>query len=149
MRKKDEILDQLLRNQDVDKPSADFTNDVVQMISDEFALSKLNIGQPEQAPRHVTDLVMEEVISPTAKTYDLLSFQEKRSISICLVCIIILCVWASLTEPTAVFIDTTKVTASINTVVQSLNSGTMLLLIGGTSLWIVDKIIRKKLRLAN
>jgi len=151
MRKKNQQLEQLLRSQKKEQPSDDFTNDIMQMISTDAILSETAIPKSikvEQAPKHITNHVMESIIPGQPKSYDILTTIEKRNAIIIFLTITLMCAFIGINAPKAAFTDPTSVDIFLSSIISSSPSGALLLLIGGTGLWIADKYIRTKLRMA-
>jgi len=147
---KDQKLDQLLKNLEVDKPSSDFTNDIMEMISSESPMQASNISQnivaAEQAPKHMTDLVMESIIPAQPKTFEILSTKEKRNLILVLLAAIIITGLASIISPFSLALDLESQTKAIELFFTSPQSSAILFLIAGTGLWTIDQYIRSRMQ---
>ena len=146
MTEKDKKLDHLLKNQIADKPATDFTNDVMHMIS----ASSMNerhlaseIDTPiEQAPKHMTNLVMESINTPRRKAYQLLSFNEIRNLLIASLVVILGAAYIFIQVPSTSIIDLEKINQTVNLSINAPVSRILILLVSGTFLWILDQRLR-------
>jgi len=148
MSKQDRQLDQLLSKLEMDKPSSDFTNDIMQMITadnlSQDAIISKNIPQVEQAPKHMTDLVMDSIIPAHPKSYELLSNKEKRNLILVLAAVTIISSLAAIGSP-SVF-DHRTIANSIQSLFTSSITISFLVLAAGTGLWIIDQFVRSRIK---
>jgi len=150
MNSKDQKLDQLLKNLEVDRPSSDFTNDIMQMISSESlsrdALISKNISRVDQAPKHMTDLVMESITPTESKSFELLNKREKRNLILVLLAVIIISGLADSVNPSSLVFNFDAITNTVESFFNSSVSTTFLILTAGTGLWIMDQFVRARVR---
>lgn len=146
MSRKDKKLDQLLRNLEVDRPSKDFTDDIMQMIAAE-SLETDDIHSDSliktTAPMHMTDLVMEEILNENKKSYHLLTTKE---ISIAVVLFAIITATLLISTPSSISsFNSTVITQNIQSIVSATPTSVFVILICGTALYAIDQLIRVRL----
>ena len=84
MKNSNKRITELLKQIEVDKPHSDFSNDIMEMISDNALETEINpvlksVQTIEKAPMHMTDLVVDKIVTDSNKSYSLISLSDLKA----------------------------------------------------------------------
>jgi len=142
MKNSNKRLTELLKQVEVEKPHSDFTNDIMNMITDDAMEMELNpvlksVQTIEKAPMHMTDLVVEKIMADSNKSYSLINPSElKRAALIMTIGLLISIVLWINSDITFNF----QQDSSIDEIIFNVFT----ILISATTLWALDRRMRKR-----